>query len=256
MICTILCFETSRQYHLFSREEEHPPPTTSARRRLLHQENVSGIIKRLFHQYLSDSKEEKKKSNTPEVWELTVWNPSILLIHFFCFFNPVDLILLWNHPLNPKHILLAAGISVQLFLFHRLYANYVIDKSIIHSEVFHEYSKKFVEPRLFPYKRDVATSTHPEIVQIELHTPQVKPNKVMNQPSVPASNRIRSLIEEEWNTPCQKQQGGFKGFPVSPLKKIQPSPAKGFRPASSWSVNTSGNYPSFHTSIKTTTKHQ
>ncbi|KTW28055.1 hypothetical protein T552_01917 [Pneumocystis carinii B80] len=256
VFCTILCFGTSRQYCLFAREEEHPPPSTSARRRVLNKEGVSGTLRSLIDRFrLVNSKEEKKGSNiSEEVWELRVWNPSTLLIRFFCFFNPINLILLWTNPLSPKNILLATGISIQLYLFHRIYANYVIDKSIIHSEVFHEYSKKFVEPRLFPYKRDVATSTHPELVHIEAHTPQEKPNKIMHQPSVSTSNRIRSLIEEEWHTPCQKSHGGFKGFPITPSKKVQPSPAKGFRPANSWSIGTSGNHLSY-TNIKTT-KHQ
>ncbi|QSL66150.1 hypothetical protein MERGE_000525 [Pneumocystis wakefieldiae] len=252
VFCAILCFGTSRHYHLFAREEEHPPPSTSARRRVLNKEGVSGTLRSLVDRFCLINSKEKNNSNiSEEVWELRVWNPSALLIRFF---NPIDLILLWTSPLSLKNILLAASVSIQLYLFHRIYANYVVDKSIIHSEVFHEYSKKFVEPRLFPYKRDVATSTHPELVQIEAHTPQEKPNKIMYQPSASTSNRIQSLIEEEWHTPCQKPHGGFRGFPITPLKKVQPSPAKGFRPANSWSIGTSGNHPSY-TNIKTT-KHQ
>ncbi|KTW29989.1 uncharacterized protein T551_01933 [Pneumocystis jirovecii RU7] len=205
---------------------------------------------------VNDTPNEPINSNTNEhVWELSVWNPSKQLIYFFCFFNPVHLILLWYHPLSLKHLMLAAAIAFQLFLLHQVYAGYVTDKSIIHGEVFNEYSKKFVEPRLFPYKRDVATSTHPDTVQIDVHTPHGKPSKNMHQASVPVSNRIRSLIEDEWHTPSKTQKGTFKGFPMSPIKNIQPSPAKGFRPANSWSINTSTSHLRSHPNTNPGTKH-
>ncbi|KAG5518550.1 hypothetical protein PMAC_002946 [Pneumocystis sp. 'macacae'] len=240
--------------------EYEPPRSTSARCAVRDEPDspsTPGFLKRFWrsrHKPLEESTHiapteplddisGKSMANTAEhVWELAVWNPSKQLIYFFCFFNPVHLILLWYHPLSLKHLMLAAAIAFQLFLLHRVYAGYVTDKSIIHGEVFNEYSKKFVEPRLFPYKRDVATSTHPDTVQIDVHTPHGKPNKSAHQASVPVSNRIRSLIEDEWHTPSKTQKGTFKGFPVSPIKNFQPSPARGFRPANSWTINASTSH--------------
>ncbi|KAG4304844.1 hypothetical protein PORY_001897 [Pneumocystis oryctolagi] len=272
--CAVRCFTVSRRYRLFERKE--PPRSTSARctvRDLSTSPSTPGFLMRFWRDTRNEplvesttdittaaSTENNSKgpatSNTSEhVWELAVWDPSKQLILFFCFFNPVHLILLWYHPLSLKHLILVATIAFQLFLLHRAYAGYVADKSIIHGEVFNEYSKKFVEPRLFPYKRDVATSTHPDIVQVEVHTPYGKPNKSIHYPSVPASNRIRSLIEDEWNTPSKSQKGMFKKLPMSPIKNIQLSPAKGFRPANSWSVNASTNHFRPCPNTKSTAKH-
>ncbi|KAG5438149.1 hypothetical protein PCANB_003000 [Pneumocystis canis] len=263
LFCTIRCFTVSKKYSLFERRHEHPPPTLGAHCTIRSDTSPStpGFLARFCRNTSVDistntsTSSRTSTSSNEYIWELTVWNPSTLLIYFFCFFNPIHLILLWNHPLSPKHLILAATIAFQLFFLHRIYAGYVADKSIIHSEVFYEYSKKFVEPRLFSYKRNVATSTHPDIVQVDIHTPHAKPIKNIHQPSLHKSNRIRSLIEEEWHTPSKTRSGTFKGFPISPMKNVQPSPAKGFRPANVWSVNTSGNNPHLFSNTKINTKH-
>ncbi|CCJ30816.1 unnamed protein product [Pneumocystis jirovecii] len=288
IVCTVRCFTVSRRYRLFERKTKiliqnkvygirqyneisyntEPPRSTSARcavRDAPDSPSTPGFLMRFWRnkhdksleestidttitKSVNDTPNEPINSNTNEhVWELSLMKKS--------FFNPVHLILLWYHPLSLKHLMLAAAIAFQLFLLHQVYAGYVTDKSIIHGEVFNEYSKKFVEPRLFPYKRDVATSTHPDTVQIDVHTPHGKPSKNMHQASVPVSNRIRSLIEDEWHTPSKTQKGTFKGFPMSPIKNIQPSPAKGFRPANSWSINTSTSHLRSHPNTNPGTKH-
>jgi len=51
-------------------------------------------------------------------------------------------------------------LSVQLHILMRSYDLLLKDRAILSAEVMNEYDKKFVQPRVFPMRRDASTQTH------------------------------------------------------------------------------------------------
>ncbi|KAJ1996215.1 hypothetical protein GGI25_002205 [Coemansia spiralis] len=96
-----------------------------------------------------------------EVWELSLWTPSTFSRNLFCWYSPVQLLVMsFMDGSNWYYILpLAAAVAVQCSFVVREYSVLVKDKQILFGEVYNEYNDKFVHPRVFPSTRDVGTST-------------------------------------------------------------------------------------------------
>ncbi|KAJ2726985.1 hypothetical protein GGI07_000102 [Coemansia sp. Benny D115] len=96
-----------------------------------------------------------------EIWELSLWIPSTFSRNLFCWYSPVQLLILaFMNGSNWFYILpLAAAVAGQCTFLVFSYTTLVKDKQILFGEVYNEYNQKFVHPRVFAPKRDVATST-------------------------------------------------------------------------------------------------
>ncbi|KAJ1942853.1 hypothetical protein GGF37_002924 [Kickxella alabastrina] len=96
-----------------------------------------------------------------EIWELSMWTPSIFSRNLFCWYSPVQLLILaFMNGSNWFYILpLAAAVAGQCTFLVVSYTTMVKDKQILFSEVYNEYNQKFVHPRVFAPRRDVSTST-------------------------------------------------------------------------------------------------
>ncbi|KAJ2827673.1 hypothetical protein GGI24_002589 [Coemansia furcata] len=96
-----------------------------------------------------------------EIWELSLWMPSVFARNLFCWFSPVQLLTLsFMNGSNWFYILpMAAAVAGQCTVLVLAYATMVKDKQIIFGEMYDEYNENFVNPRVFAPKQDVATST-------------------------------------------------------------------------------------------------
>jgi hypothetical protein len=86
-----------------------------------------------------------------EIWELSIWDPSIFSLHFFCLFSPAQTLILFAMDQTNLffNLLLVLVLSLQLFTLFRLFNNLIQDKKIHFEQVFHEYNIKFVNRRLY-----------------------------------------------------------------------------------------------------------
>ncbi|KAJ2853106.1 hypothetical protein FB639_006596, partial [Coemansia asiatica] len=96
-----------------------------------------------------------------EIWELALWMPSTFNRNLFCWYSPVQLLILsFMNGTNWFYIIpLAAAVACQCTYLVFAYTTMVKDKQILFGEVYNEYNQKFVNPRVFAAKRDAATST-------------------------------------------------------------------------------------------------
>ncbi|KAJ1726222.1 hypothetical protein LPJ61_005338 [Coemansia biformis] len=96
-----------------------------------------------------------------EIWELSLWTPPMFSRNLFCWYSPVQLLVLsFMDGSNWYYILpLAAAVAGQCTFVVFAYSTLVKDKQILFGEVHNEYNQKFVNPRVFAPKADVSTST-------------------------------------------------------------------------------------------------
>ncbi|KAJ2331126.1 hypothetical protein GGI00_003396 [Coemansia sp. RSA 2681] len=96
-----------------------------------------------------------------EIWELSLWTPSVFARNLFCWFSPVQLLTLsFMNGSNWYYILpMAAAVAGQCTVLVFAYATMVKDKQILFGEMYNEYNENFVNPRVFAPKQDASTST-------------------------------------------------------------------------------------------------
>ncbi|PIA19673.1 hypothetical protein COEREDRAFT_95181 [Coemansia reversa NRRL 1564] len=96
-----------------------------------------------------------------EIWELALWTPSTFSRNLFCWYSPMQLLLLsFMDSTNWYYILpLAVAVAAQCTFVVFAYSTLVKDKQILYGEVQNEYNQMFVYPNIFAPKSDVATST-------------------------------------------------------------------------------------------------
>ncbi|WBW74672.1 Lem2-Nur1 complex subunit Nur1 [Schizosaccharomyces osmophilus] len=168
--------------------------------------------------------------NENKCFELIVWSPNRFSLYFSCLFSPIHLFILWVYIQSPKIILLSVIFSLLLFFIARKFVDMMKDKDCLHQQVFYEYDKKFVEPRLSVAKRDVATNTSygPVSAAVEYYSPrrpidaflEHKTSPSVRSPKTPGSplftyrrgNRhsLASSVPRETNSPLKR----FSRFPA------------------------------------------
>jgi len=101
-------------------------------------------------------------ANSNRVQQLNVWNPGEFESHLFTIYSPVHA-LLWMATSFSNWILMfiiMGVVGTQTSLVTSSYTGLVKDKSIIASEVMHEYDEKFVNPQIFPIRHDKGVMTN------------------------------------------------------------------------------------------------
>ncbi|KAJ2304654.1 hypothetical protein IWW54_005329 [Coemansia sp. RSA 2705] len=95
------------------------------------------------------------------IWELSLWAPTTFSRNLFCWYSPVQLLILsFMNGSNWYYIVpLAAAVAVQCTFVVLAYSQLVKDKQILFGEMYNEYNENFVNPRVFAPKSDAATST-------------------------------------------------------------------------------------------------
>ncbi|EEB06024.1 fungal protein [Schizosaccharomyces japonicus yFS275] len=121
--------------------------------------------------------------------QLVTWNPSSFHLQFACLFSPIHVLCLWIYSTSFLVLLLTFGFSLQLYYLGRKFQLLIKDQHYLHRQVFYEYDKKFVEPRLSVRKRDVAVSTRsgPGSATIEYYSPRKPIDSFLEHRSAPMS---------------------------------------------------------------------
>ena len=146
------------------------PSTPSAHRVRVDSSPLSSSPLRFLSSMLSGENAESRlhPDATRDVWELAVWDPAPIALQMFCLFSPGHVMVYWlflpTAVSDPRPsttvvttIVLAAVLSLQLFLLQKSFSQQSKDTAIIQKEVMNEYDTKYVHPRTQPLMRDVGT---------------------------------------------------------------------------------------------------
>ncbi len=163
-------FRRTRQYRLFQANVEQGPGTPSAQRVRVQSSPASSSPLRMLSDMLSSETAESRAhpDGTRDVWELGLWDPRPICLSAMIYFSPLHALLytleLPLDPMEPRPsvavfrcLIVQAGLSALLQLLQSTNDQKQKDSAIIQKEVLHEYDTKFVQPRLYPVVRDVAT---------------------------------------------------------------------------------------------------
>ncbi|EWC44993.1 hypothetical protein DRE_01052 [Drechslerella stenobrocha 248] len=191
---TVYTLNRTRQYRTFESSVHSEPPTPSARRvRVSSSPNESSpyrFVKSLFPNMPYASAPPIHDGVTEdEVWEVAKWDPTKFNLAIATYFSPlhalvVFLLLPYTPPPSHTHghlsldttahstayaasrmaviwdiSLINVFLTVYLFLYFKAFRTQTQDEKYISSQVFSEYNKKFVNPRVNVPTRDCGTST-------------------------------------------------------------------------------------------------
>ncbi|KAI5479571.1 hypothetical protein MNV49_003308 [Pseudohyphozyma bogoriensis] len=166
-------FTRRRKYHLMLRQDPLSSPNAHAtkidfsppRPKL----SMSDQLKKKAKALLWKSEPENFRSFP--IQELDIWTPDYVKwsLHIFQLYSPPTALV--YHFLTPSNffpLAICGGIlTFQTTLLVRFYSTLVSDRALLQSEVMHEYNAKFVNPRIFVQKRDMATDTDElELLQV------------------------------------------------------------------------------------------
>ncbi|KAL8917408.1 MAG: hypothetical protein Q9208_007963 [Pyrenodesmia sp. 3 TL-2023] len=190
-------FYRRRHYRLFESSIDDVPSTPSAHRvRVDSSPPSSSPLRFLSSMLAADNAESRAHPDAArDVWELAVWDPTLLSLRLFCLFSPGHIFLYWlflpTATSDPRPsmtvattIVLSALLSTQLTMLQCKFSQQAKDSRVVHKELLNEYDAKFVHPRTRPLMRDVgtqysstSTSDGPESNEVEIHTPSVVVNR-------------------------------------------------------------------------------
>ncbi|KAG0229982.1 hypothetical protein BGW42_001213 [Actinomortierella wolfii] len=148
---TIWFLTSRRNYRMLQRSLHERPPTVNVRMVEIQQDSSHWSTRFpgwLFYPfYVLLFRKRPFRSQTIKVWEMSVWNPSILSRNIFCWFSPAQV------------LIMAAMDDSNFYMFAPLAAFLAAqDKQILFAEVYREYNQRFVHPRLFVQKFDKQVS--------------------------------------------------------------------------------------------------
>ncbi|KAG0036703.1 hypothetical protein BGZ82_003827 [Podila clonocystis] len=155
---------SKKTYTMMDRDYYDPPSSNNARLAELDPEDKpwseklpGRLVYPLVAPFLSRSEPDAKRM----VWELSVWNPSVLCLNLFCWFSPAQALVLVGMTMDNLYMTLpiAVAISVQLSYLVHFFQGYVKDRQLVVAEAYREYDNKFVKPRVFVRKFDRSTTT-------------------------------------------------------------------------------------------------
>ncbi|KAK9385110.1 hypothetical protein V1515DRAFT_588607 [Lipomyces mesembrius] len=111
------------------------------------------IIYKISHAESSPTADPDK-----EIWELQMWNPQLFNLHLFTSFSPLHTLVLFNTSYSTliRNITVCLLISGQTYLLTTNFLQQITDKSLVFGEMFEEYEKKVVRPKMSVVRRDVA----------------------------------------------------------------------------------------------------
>ncbi|KAF9978563.1 hypothetical protein BGZ73_001736 [Actinomortierella ambigua] len=140
------------------------PPTTNVRMVEIQQDTSHWSTRfpgrLLYPFYVLLFRRRPLQLQTIKVWEMSVWNPSVLSRNIFCGFSPAQVLIMAAMDESNFYLFapLALFVAIQVYYLTHMYQAYLKDKQILFSEVYREYDRRFVNPRLFVRKYDKQVS--------------------------------------------------------------------------------------------------
>lgn len=100
-------------------------------------------------------------STKSKVWLLSIWNPSPFHLSLMCAYSPLHVAL--DYAATPENIVLITAfiisMTAMLSTLVTMFESQQRDIRILNAQSHHEYSKRFVYPRVFPARSEMATDT-------------------------------------------------------------------------------------------------
>lgn len=263
LINTWVCFSRRREYFLTQREASRPSssasngtqsdPTTPLRNPVGTSGSLGWDLLGQFSPSLHPRKQAAARPSTPE--RIIAWDPSMSSLRLFAVYSPVHALIPCIFNRQPLALLVTLLLSLQTLYLVDLYDLHVSHKRLIYGQVFSDYEKNFVQPRIGVMKRDVGVGTRADDngVYVEVHTPKfgiVDASKSMT--GVPRS--ASQIKMHDWERPLgtspnvwastqspvkangptvrqSQQQYQSSRLSVASPMKINGSPAKMYKPA-------------------------
>ncbi|KAK9320524.1 hypothetical protein V1517DRAFT_206355 [Lipomyces orientalis] len=93
-----------------------------------------------------------------EIWELQMWNPQLFNLRLFISYSPLHTLVLFytSYSTLIRNITICLLLTGQLYLLTKSFLQQVADKSLIFGEMFEEYEKKVVRPKMSVVRHDAA----------------------------------------------------------------------------------------------------
>ncbi|KAG0054720.1 hypothetical protein BGZ83_010615 [Gryganskiella cystojenkinii] len=193
-------FHSKKNYKLMHRDPEEPPRTSNAKLVEFQRQTKPhwsvrfpwSIIWPYIPSFIKGSRPEERSL---QVWEMSLWDPSVLSRNLFCWFSPAQVLIMAAMNADNFHIFvpLSVVVAAQVHFVVAVYQTYVKDKQILFGEVCREYDNKFVHPRVFVRKYDKSISTETDNNEFILETYR-EDGSVRYQPAKkPAQYQISSL---------------------------------------------------------------
>ncbi|KAG0363584.1 hypothetical protein BC939DRAFT_457541 [Gamsiella multidivaricata] len=158
-------FQSKKNYKMFNRNLDEEPSASHAKMVEIQQDASHWSFKfpgRLVYPFIAPfMKGPKPQEHRRHVWEMSLWNPSILSRNLFCWYSPAQVLILSVMNTDNFYIFfpLSIVVAAQVHFLVSVYQSYVKDKQVLYGEVQQEYNAKFVHPRIFVRKFDKQTST-------------------------------------------------------------------------------------------------
>ncbi|RUS20250.1 hypothetical protein BC937DRAFT_95596 [Endogone sp. FLAS-F59071] len=207
---SLYVFTKTRRYTLL--EADIVEPLTSPNARIVRLEHdvspawaktfPGNLIHALYCRLLA--RPSLDRSSAREIVELNVWDPPIFALKLFCWFSPIQAIILrgldsenWQYFLP-----VAALVGAQMSYVVATYRIHLKDKQIIFASVMREYNEKLVNPRLFVRRFDMATEAGAGGVGVGVGTQEWEEEDEQEEAKVEKKGTVWFGVKKE------KEEGG------------------------------------------------
>ncbi|OAQ33390.1 hypothetical protein K457DRAFT_29302 [Linnemannia elongata AG-77] len=170
----IWLFKSKKNYTMMHRSLDEPPSSSNTKMVEFQQDESHWSFKfpgKYIYPFISIfMRGPKPEENKRHVWQLSLWNPSILSRNLFCWYSPAQVLILAFMTADNFYVFfpLSIMVAVQVHFLVSVYQSYVKDKEMLFSEVHNEYNIKFVHPIIFVRKYDKQVSTETETDRSDL----------------------------------------------------------------------------------------
>ncbi|KAF9322487.1 hypothetical protein BGZ91_004299 [Linnemannia elongata] len=167
-------FKSKKNYTMMHRSLDEPPSSSNTKMVEFQQDESHWSFKfpgKYIYPFISIfMRGPKPEENKRHVWQLSLWNPSILSRNLFCWYSPAQVLILAFMTADNFYVFfpLSVMVAVQVHFLVSVYQSYVKDKEMLFSEVHNEYNIKFVHPIIFVRKYDKQVSTETETDRSDL----------------------------------------------------------------------------------------
>ncbi|KAK5822639.1 hypothetical protein F5H01DRAFT_336174 [Linnemannia elongata] len=176
----IWLFKSKKNYTMMHRSLDEPPSSSNTKMVEFQQDESHWSFKfpgKYIYPFISIfMRGPKPEENKRHVWQLSLWNPSILSRNLFCWYSPAQVLILAFMTADNFYVFfpLSIMVAVQVHFLVSVYQSYVKDKEMLFSEVHNEYNIKFVHPIIFvrKYDKQVSTETETDRSDLKYHSYQ------------------------------------------------------------------------------------
>ncbi|KAF9139173.1 hypothetical protein BGX30_008281 [Mortierella sp. GBA39] len=245
----IWLFKSKKNYTMMHRGLDKPPSSSNTKMVEFQQDESHWSFKfpgKYIYPFISIfMRGPKPEENKRQVWELSLWNPSILGRNLFCWYSPAQVLILAFMTADNFYVFfpLSIMVAVQVHFLVSVYQSYVKDKDILFSEVHNEYNTKFVHPTIFvrKYDKQVSTETETDTSDLQYYSYQDHERDQDRSPNFTPERKQRNF--QYLSVPASSRGSGLESVtnPAIHRKPAAAAVSSGFQ-TSARSTSTSSVY--------------